>query len=397
MAKSRKRIKGRFFLMILILVGFIALVVVVANALKKTGEIQFGSLGADLEVNAAIIRDEKVIMSEPYEKITFDVVEGETVNNDQVIAQLYRRGYQDETMVTLLNLQKQIYDYQMQLLGGQAPQELVDLNANIDEVEKQIRAVSRGQSTLDMLDLEQTLKDLEDQRVTLLQSVVTADTTLTQLYSDLKSQQNVMSSWKRDILNTGGTGIVSFYFDGYEQVLNVNKLSTINSALVKTVVNGGNTAKNADSTSEVPLYRIINNTHWFIAFVTNATDPMRLAEGEQYSVLFQDYSDQQYTATARASQVSENAVVNILEFNTDIGKLIGTRTVAATISKSAQGLVVPLSAIQIISGMPSINISYGDSVLRVEVDILAQSDNKAVIRAHNASDNLTAGMKYVKP
>ena len=397
MAKSRKRIKGRFFLMILILVGFIALVVVVANALKKTGEIQFGSLGADLEVNAAIIRDEKVIMSEPYEKITFDVVEGETVNNDQVIAQLYRRGYQDETMVTLLNLQKQIYDYQMQLLGGQAPQELVDLNANIDEVEKQIRAVSRGQSTLDMLDLEQTLKDLEDQRVTLLQSVVTADTTLTQLYSDLKSQQNVMSSWKRDILNTGGTGIVSFYFDGYEQVLNVNKLSTINSALVKTVVNGGNTAKNADSTSEVPLYRIINNTHWFIAFVTNATDPMRLAEGEQYSVLFKDYSDQQYTATARASQVSENAVVNILEFNTDIGKLIGTRTVAATISKSAQGLVVPLSAIQIISGMPGINISYGDSVLRVEVDILAQSDNKAVIRAHNASDNLTAGMKYVKP
>ena len=383
--------------MILILVGFIALVVVVANALKKTGEIQFGSLGADLDVNAAIIRDEKVIMSEPYEKITFDVVEGETVNNDQVIAQLYRRGYQDETMVTLLNLQKQIYDYQMQLLGGQAPQELVDLNTNIDEVEKQIRAVSRGQSTLDMLDLEQTLKDLEDQRVTLLQSVVTADTTLTQLYSDLKSQQNVMSSWKRDIKNTGGTGIVSFYFDGYEQVLNVNKLSTINSALVKNVVNGGNTAKNAESTSEVPLYRIINNTHWFIAFVTNATDPMRLAEGEQYSVLFQNYSDQQYTATARASQVSENAVVNILEFNTDIGKLIGARTVAATISKSAQGLVVPLSAIQIISGMPGINISYGDSVLRVEVDILAQSDNKAVIRAHNASDNLTAGMKYVKP
>ena len=397
MAKSRKRIKGRFFLKDLVLAGFIGVVDGVRNARKKAGGIQFGSRGADLEVNAAIIRDEKVIMSEPYEKITFDVVEGETVNNDQVIAQLYRRGYQDETMVTLLNLQKQIYDYQMQLLGGQQPQELIDLNTNIDEVEKQIRAVSRGQSTLDMLDLEQTLKDLEDQRVTLLQSVVTADTTLTQLYSDLKSQQNVMSSWKRDILNTGGTGIVSFYFDGYEQVLNVNKLSTINSALVKTVVNGGNTAKNADSTSEVPLYRIINNTHWFIAFVTNATDPMRLAEGEQYSVLFQDYSDQQYTATARASQVSENAVVNILEFNTDIGKLIGTRTVAATISKSAQGLVVPLSAIQIISGMPGINISYGDSVLRVEVDILAQSDNKAVIRAHNASDNLTAGMKYVKP
>jgi len=397
MAKSRVRLKGRFFLMLLIVAGIIAAVAVIANLLKKSGEIEFGSLGANLEATAAIIRDEKIIMSEPYEKITYDVVEGETVNNDQVIAQLYKRGYQDETMVTLLNLQKQIYDYQLQLLGGQQPPELAELNNNIDAVELQIRAVSRNESELDMLDLEQTLKDLENQRVALMQTIVTPDTALTQLYNDLKTQQNAMSGWKRDIKNTSGTGVVSFYFDGYEQVLSVNKLSTINSALVKTVVNGGNTAKLSESTSEVPLYRIINNTHWFIAFVTSATEPMRLAEGEQYSVLFKDYSDQQYTATARAGQVSENAVVNILEFNTDIGKLIGTRTVAVTISKSAQGLVVPLKAIQIISGMPGINISYGDTLLRVEVDILAQNDKKAVIRAHNASDNLTAGMKFVKP
>ncbi|MEA4869587.1 MAG: HlyD family efflux transporter periplasmic adaptor subunit [Christensenella sp.] len=397
MAKPKMRLTGRFFVMILVVAGIIALVVVVANLTKKTGEIEFGSLGADLEVSAAIIRDEKIVMSEPYEKITFDVVEGETVNNDQVIAQLYKRGYQDETMVSLLNLQKQIYEYQLQLLGGQIPPELAELNSSIDEVEMQIRAVSRGESTLDMLDLEQSLKDLDAQRVTLMQSVVTPDTALTQLYNDLKSQQNVITGWRRDIKNTSGTGIVSFYFDGYEQVLSVNKLSTINSALVKNVISGGNTAKLADSTSEVPLYRIINNTHWFIAFVTSSSDPMRLAEGEQYSVLFKDYSDQQYTATARASTVSENAVVNILEFNSDIGKLIGTRTVAATISKSAQGLVVPLKAIEIVSGVPGINITYGDSVLRVEVDILAQDTKKAVIRAHNASDNLTAGMKYLKP
>ena len=397
MAKSKMRLTGRFFVMILVVVGIIALVVLVANLTKKTGEIEFGSLGADMEVNAAVIRDEKVIMSEPYEKITFDVVEGETVNNDQVIAQLYKRGYQDETMVSLLNLQKQIYEYQIQLLGGQVPPELADLNSSIDEVEMQIRAVSRGESTLDMLNLEQSLKDLDAQRVTLMQSIVTPDTTLTQLYNDLKIQQNVISGWRRDIKNTSGTGIVSFYFDGYEQVLSVNKLSTINSALVKNVVNGGNTAKVSESSSEVPLYRIINNTHWFIAFVTSSSDPMRLAEGEQYSVLFKDYSDQQYTATARASTVSEKSVVNILEFNTDIGKMIGTRTVAATISKSAQGLVVPLKAIEIVSGMPGINITYGDSVIRVEVDILAQDTKKAVIRAHNSSDNLTAGMKYLKP
>jgi len=397
MARSRVRLKGRFFLMLLGVVGFIALIVVVINLTKKTGEIQLGSLGAELDVSAAVIRDETTIMTEPYEKITYNVVEGATVSNDQVIAQVYKRGYQDETMVTLLNLQKQIYTYQLQLLGGQQPAELADLNTNIATVEAQIRSVSRGESDLDMLDLEQTLKDLQTQRETLMKTIVTPDTTLNQLYTDLTSQQSTMSGWRKEIKNTSGTGIVSFYFDGYEQVLNVNKLSTINSALIKNVVKGGNTASTAESTSELPLYRIVNNTHWFVAFVTDSSDPMRLAEGEQYSVVFTDYSEEAYTATARAGTVSENAVVNILEFNVDIGKLIGARTVAAKISKSAQGLVVPLKAIEMVNGVAGINIAYGDSVLRVEVDILSQDGKKAVIRAHNASDTLTAGQKYVKP
>jgi len=377
--------------------GAIALVAVIAEATKKTGEIEFGTLGADLEVSAAIIRDEITVMTEPFEKISFNVTEGDTVSNSQVIAQVYRRGYQDETMVTLLNLQKQIYAYQLQLLGGQAPQELLDLNASISTVESQIRAVARGESELDMLDLEQSLKNLQSQRVVLMQSIVTPDTALNDMYAQLAAQQETIAGWRRDVINTGGTGIVSFYFDGYEQVLNINKLSTVNSALVSSVVKGGNTASTVASTSETPLYRIINNTHWFVAFVTKSSDPMRLAEGESYNVIFPDYSEQTYTAVARAGGVSEDAVVNILEFNTDIGKLIGVRTVAATISKSAQGLVVPLKAIEIVAGVPGINITYGDTVLRVEVDILAKNDKKAVIRARNASDSLTAGQKYLKP
>jgi len=391
------RIKGRFFVMLLGMIGVIALIMVIAELTKKTGEIEFGTLGAELEVSAAIIRDEAVVMTEPYEKISFNVTEGDTVSSDQVIAQVYRRGYQDESMVTLLNLQKQIYAYQLQLLGGQESAELTDLNANIAIVESQIRAVSRGESDLDMLDLEQSLKNLQSQRVTLMQTLVTPDTALNDMYAQLVSQQDTIASWRRNVVNMGGTGIVSFYFDGYEQVLSTNKLSTINSALVSSVVKGGNTASTVASTSETPLYRVINNTRWFIAFVTKSSDPMRLAEGEVYNVIFPDYSEQTYTATARAGAVSEDAVVNMLEFNTDIGKLIGVRTVAATISKSAQGLVVPLKVIEIVGGVPGINITYGESVLRVEVDILAKNDKKAVIRAKNATDTLTAGQKYLKP
>ncbi len=397
MAKAKVRIKGRFFLLLFLLGGLIIGCVAIANAVKKNGQIQFGSIGATLEVSAVVVRDETITMIEPYEKIVYNVAEGENVSTDQVIAQVYKRGYQDETMVSLLNLQKQIFNYQMQLLGTQELPGLAEINAQIADSEALIRAIARGESSEDMLSLELSLKALQSQRIDLLRAGLIADATLTNLYAELDAQQQTQENWKRDVVNTSGVGTISFYFDGYEQALCVNKLSTINSALVNTVVKGGNTASTTSSTSESPLYRVINGSHWFLVFVTKATEPMRLVAGEEYSVVFNEYSEDLYSAVARESVVSENAVVNVLEFQTDIGKMVGVRTVSATISKSAQGMIVPVKAIVLIDGVPGINIEYGDAMLRVEVDILAKDEKKAVIRARNASDTLVAGMKFQKP
>ena len=396
-SRSRFRIKGRFFLIVLGGLAVIALAVFLIVNNIGANEIQFGSIDTEMEVQAAIIRDERVVMTEPYEKVSFNVIEGQTINSGDLIAQVYKRGYQDDSAIALLKLQQEIYAYQMQLLAGQTPEALAAVNENIATVEQQIRDTSRKEAELDMLTLEQTLKSLQAERNTVLRSIITADGSLNTMYAQLDAQTQTQTNWKRDIINEAGTGIVSFYFDGYERVLSIEKLSTINAALINSVVSGGNTANTTDSTSETPLYRIVGNTHWFITFVTKSSEPMRLASGEQYTVQFPDYSDQIYTATARETTVSENSVVNILEFNTDIGSLVGVRTVKTIVTKAAQGLLVPLNAIVYESGIPGVNVEVGDTVLRVEVDILGQDNKKAVVRAKNAVDTLTVGQKLVKP
>ncbi len=396
-SRSRFRIKGRFFLIVLGGLAVIALAVFLIVNNIGANEIQFGSIDTEMEVQAAIIRDERVVMTEPYEKVSFNVVEGQTINSGDLIAQVYKRGYQDDSAIALLKLQQEIYAYQMQLLAGQTPEALAAVNENIATVEQQIRDTSRKEAELDMLTLEQTLKSLQAERNTVLRSIITADGSLNTMYAQLDAQTQTQTNWKRDIINEAGTGIVSFYFDGYERVLSIEKLSTINAALINSVVSGGNTANTTDSTSETPLYRIVGNMHWFITFVTKSSEPMRLAPGEQYTVQFPDYSDQIYTATARETTVSENSVVNILEFNTDIGSLVGVRTVNTIVTKAAQGLLVPLNAIVYESGIPGVNVEVGDTVLRVEVDILGQDNKKAVVRAKNAVDTLTVGQKLVKP
>ena len=397
-SRTRFRFKGRFFAVVFGALGTLGLLVYLIVSGSGRNQIQFGSIDTSMEVSAAIIRDEKVVMTEPYEKVSFNVIEGQTINSGDLIAQVFKRGYQDDTAISLLKLQQEVYAYQMQMLAGQTPEALSDVNASIATVEQQIRDTSRGEADLDMLQLEQTLKGLQSERSNVLRSIITPDGSLTTMYADLDAQVQSQANWKRDIINESGTGIVSFYFDGYERVLSIDKLNTVNAALVNSVVKGGNTANTTDSTSETPLYRIVGNTRWFIAFVTKSSEPMRLAQGEQYTVQFPDYSEQLYTATARETTVSENSVVNVLEFTTDIGSLVGVRTVAATVTKSAQGLVVPIDAIDVVNGVPGVNIEFGETPLRVEVDILGQDNKKAVIRAKNAGDNtLTAGLKFIKP
>lgn len=396
MARQRVRLRGRFFLILFGLIVVIAVAIVLARSGGGSAEVRYGDVSASMPVSAVIVRDESAVSTEKYEKIIFSVVEGEAIQNGAQIAQVFKRGYQDESMITLLRLQREIYEQQRKLITADASVGLQDIENRIATVESQIRDSARGDSSLDMLQLEQTLKDLQAERMTYLQNNVQADAALTGLYNSLREQEQTLANWTRNIVNAAGGGVVSFYFDGYERVLNASQLNMINAALVNSVVKGGNTANATDAASETPLYRLVQNTHWYIAFVTKAGQPMRTVAGEQYYVVFDDYSTLTYQATALEPIVTETNVVNILEFNVDIGDFLDIRTVKATITKSAQGMMVPVEMIAYEKGEPGVSIKSGETVYRVPVNILAADEDNAVIAAKNDTDTLISGQRIVK-
>lgn len=398
MARQRVRLRGRFFLILFGMMGFVALGIVLLTGSGGTAEARYGDVTGTIDMTAAIIRDESTVSTDRYEKIIFSVVEGQSVANGAQIAQVFRLGYQDESTVTLLRLQREIYEYQKSMIGADAAAGLADIETRIADLEAQIRDAARGDSDADMLQLEQSLKSLQTERATYLQNNVQADATLTSLYSSLAEQENALSNWTRNIVNSAGNGVVSFYFDGYERVLNASQIDTINAALINSVVRGGNTASSlSTTTSETPLYRLVQNTHWYIAFVTRADEPMRTTAGEQYYVVFDDYSTLTYQGTALAPIVTESSVVNILEFNVDIGDLLDIRTVNAIVTKSAQGVMVPVDAIAYEAGIPSVEVQSGEATYRVTVNILAADEDNAVVSPVNASDTLISGQRIIKP
>lgn len=397
MARQRVRFRGRFFLLVLGMIGFLALAIVLVVRRGGYAEARYGDVTGTIQTSGAIVRDESTVYTEAYEKIIFSVVEGQTVQTGAQIAQVFKRGYQDESMVTLLRLQREIYEYQKSVIGADAAAGLTEIENSIAAVEAQIRECARGDGAYDMLALEQSLKNLQAERATYLQANVQADGTLTSLYNSLTEQETALTNWTRDIVNSAGPGVISFYFDGYERVLNAAQLDTINASLLKSVLSGGNTASAAASTTETPLYRLVQNTRWYLAFLTDGDDPMRTVAGEQYYVVFDDYSTLTYQATALEPIVTTSSVVNILEFNVDIGNFLDVRSVKATVTRSAQGVMVPVDAIWFEEGVPMLEVESGDTSYRIAVNVLAADEDNAVVTPQNAGDALVSGQKVIKP
>ena len=408
--RRRFRLNPRFFIIIGVLFVVAAAAVYLLRHRTKSGSLSFDSISMERKVAGAIIREETAVSTDRYEKINFHVIEGDTVANNALIATVYRMGYQDESMITILNLEKEIYQYQAQQVGS-ADATLNDINSRITAVEELIRDVARQDSNQDDLVLEQQLRSLQQERSNYLYATVPVDTYLQGLITQLNDQKATISNWTRDIINTAGSGIISFYFDGYEDVLSSSKLSTVNVALIRRVVRGLNTSMASTSSSKAMLYRLVSPNHFYLAFATDIDDPFRVTEGESYYVTFDDYSDTVYQVTARApivfaieptdeeeeTSTSGQGVVNILEFYTDIGSFSGIRTVNATISKAAQGLKLDKELITIENGIPYVYIKNGDALMRVEVNVLSEDEKYCVIRESGGTSILNQGQKVIKP
>ena len=408
--RRRFRLNPRFFIIIGVLFVVAAAAVYLLRHRSKSGSLSFDSVSMERKVAGAIIREETAVSTDRYEKINFHVIEGDMVANNALIATVYRMGYQDESMITILNLEKEIYQYQAQQVGS-ADATLNDINSRITAVEELIRDVARQDSNQDDLVLEQQLRSLQQERSDYLYATVPVDTYLQGLITQLNDQKATISNWTRDIINTAGSGIISFYFDGYEDVLSSSKLSTVNVALIRRVVRGLNTSMASTSSSKAMLYRLVSPNHFYLAFATDIDDPFRVTEGESYYVTFDDYSDTVYQVTARApivfaieptdeeeeTSTSGQGVVNILEFYTDIGSFSGIRTVNATISKAAQGLKLDKELITIENGIPYVYIKNGDALMRVEVNVLSEDEKYCVIRESVGTSILNQGQKVIKP
>ncbi len=385
MARKRKvRINGRFYLtMLVLLVSVVALVLIIPNG--GGGTLRNATMEAKITPTAVIIRNESTVSVEKFDRVDHLVDEGASVNAEVPVATVYKWGYNNEMSQSLASIQQKIYKKQLAILDGVESTELTSVNSQITELKSKIVANIASNGEGDLLEYERSMKELLSQRTTYLKNSVQADVELNSLYSEETAKQTQIAEYTSTV-NAKMTGLVSFYFDGYELVLNGEKLDVVSADVLKKIINGESGVNT--TTSESLLFRLVDPNKWYMAFITAPGEGAILMEGQAYTVSFDELDCEPYTATALAPVVCDGGIVNMLEFTQNIGELLSIRVINATITAQLSGLEMNAGAIKTKNGETYITTSTGD----VPVDVIAMNGDKALIN----STGLVEGMRYKK-
>ncbi|MGI6192984.1 MAG: HlyD family efflux transporter periplasmic adaptor subunit [Christensenellales bacterium] len=371
------RPNARFFMLIGAVVLFMG---VVGWLLFRTvgGTVEAASVTMEAPVKAVIIRDETVVTAETYGNISYAVAEGERITSGTKICEVYKWGTYDSVLADLLTMQQEIRDYQVKtLLQDIVNTELTAMDSAIDAKLAEIAAVASGESTADMLKLNQELKTLMNSRRDYLKSKIQPDDRLMSLYEREQTLLDRLQSWKQDVYSQN-SGMVSFYFDGYESVLNRNTMAQVLPSDINAVINGK--AAPVVTTAEKPLYRVMNTSVWYLAVVTGGKSEARFVQGESYDILLDGNYDKPYTAVAESISVIDGNTLTILRVEDDVAPVAGARVVSATVRATFTGTTVASRAVVTVDGQTGVYITENGERRFVPVTVLYSDGKNAAVR-----------------
>ena len=388
--KQTKRFRLRFYLILLVPILLVGAYIGYRILKPSTGRLGTDTVEGEVEFTGVIIRRENVATSEDYHTIRYLVSEGDMVSGQQKVAYLYRKGYENQ-MSDIVSKEQQIYQQQITLLrlnsadGLTVPDEVAAYNTRIEEIVNQMTQASLGKDGLDYIQLSEDLDVLLTARQNLLRQIVPADATLTASYQQLDMLKSAFSA-ESTLVNSAGTGYISFHLDGYENAMSIDSLTA--SQITRVAASPVSASYNAAG-----VYRIVDPNGFYVAFTVKSESSQRLIVGNTYELKVK-YQDTSYTGRVVAERPAAKNVLYILEVNRDVLPVLENRTMTFSIHSQASGVSIPVKGLYFNGGIPYVFINTGRAYQPIQVVIPASDGETAIIEAADKNIRLTRGLRF---
>lgn len=388
--KRRRRANTKFYLFI----GAIAVVAVVVLFFVfniQTAEVEQGTIPFEAEAAAVVVRDEQVVFAQNYGKANYIVSEGERVEAEAPVMEVYKWGYNEKVMNDLIDYQTKIEQYQENVFQSE---DLANLQNEITAKAAELRGIINGTAEGDVVTAERELKSLMASKQNYLKENVNPDQQLQDFYTQEEEIQGRVNNWRQQ-LTAPTAGVVSYYFDGAEDVLNAANIENIKSSDILDILNGttGSQETQGEET-EQPAYRLVNSYKWYLVIRSEEEIP-EFTNDREFSIAFNDYVERQYQGVVSGAVKEENDYLYVIEISDDIGELLNVRRADTRVFTQFTGLKVPEKALKEKDGVTGVNVVVGREKTFVPVTVDIIKDGNAIVTPAEA-DSLLAERQHVE-
>ncbi len=373
--RRKKRVTGRFYIFLLILLGIAFLIVRPylrlgnQEAVIMTATSEFSSM-----MDCVIIRDEEVVTSESTARIEYIAPEATLVNAGDTVAYVYTAGYSEGLLAKLEETRAQIQDYHKnQILNNIKDTDLERYDTIVDMMVLEFKKLANGDSSGSLLTAAQQLETAMVNRQEYLRQNKREDTKLSKLYDEENTRMASIQSWRK-VETAPRSGVISFYTDGYEAALSTDTLASITSADLRTVLSGGKLGETRSSKT-TDVYRLVNQNRWFVALALDQED-WNPVVGQQYYIQFDGFEDLSFNAFVTSVQKD----LAVFEINDPIGPLIYQRSGRAKLSSTLSGLSVVSNALYEQNGQMGVWLNDVPGGTFVPVEVISNDGANALIQ-----------------
>lgn len=349
--KKRRQKRGSALFTLVVLLLTLAGIVFAAVKLKDlfiepatTAIVEGSSLGNYYDGKLVIARNEMLVSTENKTRIDFVAEEGSRVTNSSVICKVYSSGYNQTEINRLQTYREEIQTYHAnQVLNTYVDAALDSENATIDALAQQVRTLVHGRGVGSLSSIEKQLESALSSRKNYLRQKYPDDQELSQLYKVENDQLKKIESWTTTYTAEEDC-LVSFYTDGYEEVVNSRTYANLTPADVRNVVRGVAPDLDTVSKGNDPIFRTIIEDEWYALFLCTNPD-WNPVVGEKYQMQLTGFDHWILQGEVMSFSRIGNDLLLRMRVNSDVEPVLNIRTCDATVGDFVSGVRVPVNAL----------------------------------------------------
>jgi putative membrane fusion protein len=381
LAKKKRKTNIFNFILLLLFLSFVIYLIDNWRVTQETYVLHEDTLEIILEIEAAAIKDERIVYALNDGDISIFKKQGDRVKSGILIAQQFN-DYNSKTISDELNIINEIISVKQ---GNKVSNDKVGSSYN-NKIKndlqnalfsKDYQFVITAVNNLDTNDFNFRYSGYESY-------------TLEELINHRDSLRKNVSSDKISYYSPGG-GIVSYSFDGLEMVYAVDRLLEINLNDVRKLNYQNYSTLNKTIKNNEPIYKIIDNFDWFLAFEINKSDMNDIRDKKNLKIRLKKIDKVINTTVFRIQDYGEKSLL-ILQTDKFLHDYIDERYVKVDlILNEFSGLKIHKESIVEKDGLIGVYVSDTNKVVRFRpVEIIGENEEYAIV---NEGEKINVGSR----